>query len=99
MAHNRIEGNVTGEVWRAQEAAKELIYFKITKVQNWFRIEYTGDRMLDRANYMTDKLKAAASSGSGTEVGIDYDELKVSLQPPNTHQETFYLVKYIQIRG
>ena len=99
MAHNRFDGNVIGEVWRAQESAKEVIYFRVEKQSKWFRIEYMGYKMLERANYMADKLKAAAATGSGTEIGVDYDELKVSNQPPNTHLETFNLVKYIQIRA
>ena len=48
MAHNELEGNVIGEVWRAQEAAKELVYFRVDGQPKWFRIEYTGDVMLDR---------------------------------------------------
>ncbi len=99
MAHNRIEGNVIGEIWRAQEAAKEIIYFTVQKQTNWFRIEYTGELMLARANYMADKLKAAATGGSGIEIGVDYDELIVSNQPPNSHLGKFNLVKYIQIRA
>jgi hypothetical protein len=99
MAHNKLEGNVIGEIWRGQEAAKEIIYFKVSNQVNWFRIEYTGDLMLVRANYMAEKLKLAASAGSGIEVGVDYDALAVSAQPPNTNVETFNLVKYIQIRA
>ncbi len=98
MAHNELEGNVIGEVWRAQEAAKELIYFRVSKQAKWFRIEYTGDLMLERANYMAEKLKAAASGGSGIEVGVDYDELTVG-EPPHTPMTTFNLVRYIQIRA
>ena len=98
MAHNELEGNVIGEVWRAQEAAKELVYFRVQKQAKWFRIEYTGDLMLQRANYMADKLKAAAAAGSGIEVGVDYDALTVG-EPPHTPLTTFNLVKYIQIRA
>ncbi len=98
MTHNELEGNVIGEVWRAQETAKELIYFRVSKQTKWFRIEYTGDRMLERANYMAEKLKAAAQSGSGIEVGVDYDELTVG-EPPHTPMTTFNLVRYIQIRA
>jgi hypothetical protein len=98
MAHNELEGNVIGEVWRAQEAAKELVYFRVSTQPKWFRIEYTGDEMLERADYMAQKLKAAASSGSGIEVGVDYDELTVG-EPPHTPATTFNLVKYIQIRA
>ncbi len=98
MAHNELEGNVIGEVWRAQEAAKELVYFRVQNQPKWFRIEYTGDLMLERANYMADKLKVAAGGGSGIEVGVDYDELTVG-EPPHTPATTFNLVKYIQIRA
>ena len=97
MAHNEIEGNVIGEVWRAQETAKEITYFTIQGQKNWFRIEYTGDLMLERANYMAEHLKAAAGPGSGTEVGVDYDTLTVG-EPPNLPLRTFNLVKYIQIK-
>lgn len=98
MAHNELEGNVIGEVWRAQEAAKELVYFRVQGQPKWFRIEYGGDLMLERANYMADKLKAAAQAGGGIEVGVDFDELTVG-EPPHTPATTFNLVKYIQIRG
>ena len=98
MAHNELEGNVIGEVWRAQESVKELVYFRVQKQPRWFRIEYTGDLMLERANYMAQKLKAAAAAGSGIEVGVDYDELTVG-EPPHTPATTFNLVKYIQIRA
>ncbi len=98
MAHNELEGNVIGEVWRAQEAAKELTYFRVQGQDKWFRIEYTGEDMLERADYMAAKLKAAASSGSGIEVGVDSDELTVG-EPPHTPATTFNLVKYIQIRA
>lgn len=98
MAHNEIEGNVIGEVWRAQETAKEITYFTIKGQTNWFRIEYTGDLMLARANYMADKLKATAAAGSGVEVGVDFDTLTVG-EPPNLPLRTFNLVKYIQIKA
>lgn len=98
MAHNEIEGNVLGEVWRAQETAKEITYFTIQGQKNWFRIEYTGGLMLERANYMAAKLKAAAAAGGGIEVGVDYDTLTVG-EPPNLPLRTFNLVKYIQIRA
>lgn len=96
--HNELEGNVIGEVWRAQEAAKELVYFRVQRQPKWFRIEYTGDLMLERANYMAEKLKAAAQASGGIEVGVDYDELTVG-EPPHTPATTFNLVKYIQIRA
>ncbi len=98
MAHNEIEGNVIGEVWRAQEVGKEIAYFLVKGEANWFRIEYTGDLMLERANYMAEKLKLAAQAGSSIEVGVDYDELTVG-EPPNLPLRTFNLVKYIQIRA
>ncbi|MEP6893391.1 MAG: hypothetical protein ABI927_06380 [Gaiellaceae bacterium] len=98
MAHDELEGNVIGEVWRAQETAKELVYFRVQGQNKWFRIEYTGEQMLERADYMAEKLKAAAGSGSGIEVGVDYDELTVG-EPPHTPATTFNLVKYIQIRA
>ncbi len=98
MAHNELEGNVIGEVWRAQEAAKEIVYFLVQGQARWFRIEYTGELMLARANYVSEKLKAAAASGGGIEVGVDYDEITVG-EPPHTPLTTFNLVKYIQIRA
>ncbi len=98
MAHNEIEGNVIGEVWRAQETAKEITYFLVKGEKNWFRIEYTGELMLERANYMADKLKAAAQGGSSIEVGVDWDALTVG-EPPNLPMRHFNLVKYIQIRA
>jgi hypothetical protein len=98
MAHNEFEGNVIGEVWRAQELAKEIVYFVAEGERNWFRIEYSGAAMLERAEYMTAKLKAAAGAGTGTEVGVDYDELTVG-EPPATPATTFNLVRYIQVRG
>ena len=98
MSHNELEGNVIGEVWRAQETAKEITYFLVQGEGNWFRIEYEGPLMLERANYMADKLKAAAQGGSSIEVGVDYDSLTVG-EPPETPLRTFNLVKYIQIRA
>jgi len=98
MAHNEIEGNVIGEIWRAQETAKEITYFTIQKETNWFRIEYTGDLMLERANWMAQRLKQAAQAGTGIEVGVDYDTLTVG-EPPRLPLRTFNLVKYIQVRG
>jgi hypothetical protein len=95
--HNELEGNVIGEVWRAQETAKEIVYFLVQGQPKFFRIEYTGDLMLARANYMAEKLKAAAAGGGGIEVGVDYDELTVG-EPPHTPATTFNLVRYIQIR-
>ncbi|HET6203724.1 MAG TPA: hypothetical protein VFI25_13090 [Planctomycetota bacterium] len=98
MAHNELEGNVIGEVWRAQEVAKEIVYFRVQKQARWFRIEYTGDLMLERANFMAAKLKAAAGAGGGIEVGVDSDVLTVG-EPPHTPLTAFNLVKYIQIRA
>lgn len=98
MAHNEVQGNVIGDVWRAQEAAKEITYFLVQGESNWFRIEYTGELMLERANYLAEKLKLAAQGGSSIEVGVDYDTLTVG-EPPNLPLRTFNLVKYIQIRG
>ncbi len=98
MAHNEFQGNVIGEVWRAQETAKEIVYFRAQGQARWFRIEYTGELMLERANYMAEKLKVAAAGGAGIEVGVDYDELTVG-EPPHTPQTTFNLVKYVQIRA
>ena len=98
MSHNELEGNVIAEVWRAQEVGKEITYFLVQGEANWFRIEYTGELMLERANYMAEKLKAAAQGGSSIEVGVDYDELTVG-EPPNLPLRTFNLVKYIQIRA
>ena len=97
MAHNELEGNVIGEVWRAQETAKELVYFTVQGQAKWFRIEYTGERMLERSNFMAAKLKAAANMNGGIEVGVDYDTLTVG-EPPHTPATTFNLVKYIQIK-
>ena len=98
MAHNELEGNVIGEVWRAQETAKELVYFRVQNEDKWFRVEYTGSEMLERADFMAEKLKSAAGGGGGIEVGVDYDELTVG-EPPHTPATTFNLVKYIQIRA
>jgi hypothetical protein len=92
MAHNEFEGNVIGEVWRAQESGKEITYFLAQGEANWFRIEYSGDRMLDRANWMADRLKNAG------QVGVDYDTLTVG-EPPNLPTRTFNLVKYIQVKA
>ena len=96
--HNRIEATVTGEVWRAQEASKEIVFFQMKGQANFFRIEYTGELMLDRANFMAAELKAIAAGVIGNPVGVDYDDLVVSVQPPNTHTGNFHLVKYIQFR-
>lgn len=98
MAHNELEGNVIGEVWRAQESGKEITYFLVEGEKNWFRIEYAGDLMLERANYMAEKLKTAAGGGNAIEVGVDYDEITVG-EPPNLPLRTFNLVKYIQVRA
>lgn len=98
MAHNELEGNVIGEVWRAQETAKEIVYFRVASEDKWFRIEYTGELMLERANFMATKLKSAAQGGNQIEVGVDYDELTVG-EPPHTPFTTFNLVKYVQIRA
>jgi hypothetical protein len=98
MAHNELEGNVIGEVWRAQEERRELIYFRVSGEVKWFRIEYTGDQMLERAAFMTNMLKAAAASGDGIAVGVDFDELTVG-EPPHTPATTFNLVKYIQVKA
>ena len=56
MVHNEIQGDVIGEVWRAQEAAKEIVYFRTSGEDRWFRIEYTGALMLERAAFMAEKL-------------------------------------------
>ena len=98
MVHNEIQGDVIGEVWRAQEAAKEIVYFRTSGEDRWFRIEYTGPLMLERAAFMAEKLKSAASMTAGVEVGIDYDVLTVG-DPPHTPQTTFNLVSYIQVRA
>ncbi len=98
MAHNEIQGDVIGEIWRAQEMAKEITYFLVKGEKNWFRIEYTGELMLERANYMAEKLKTAAQGSSSIEVGVDYDTLEVG-EPPNLPLRTFNLVKYIQVRA
>ena len=98
MPYKELEGNVIGEVWRGQEAAKELIYFRIEKQAKWFRIEYAGDLMLERANYMSGRLMAAAKAGCGIEVGVEYDELSVG-DAPYSPATTFNLVSYIQIRA
>ncbi|MES9972275.1 MAG: hypothetical protein ABW092_19760 [Candidatus Thiodiazotropha sp.] len=97
MPYKELEGNVIGGVWRGQEPAKELIYFQIEGQDKWFRLEYTGDLMLERANYMSEKLKKKAESGSGIEVGLEYDELSVG-DAPHSPATTFNLVSYIQIR-
>ncbi len=98
MVHTELQGNVIGEVWRAQEAAKEIVYFKVSGQKLFFRIEYAGDLMLERANFMTGRLKEAAGGGTGIEVGVDYDELTVG-EPPHTPATTFNLVKYIQVKA
>ncbi|MEE9264364.1 MAG: hypothetical protein V3V11_07910 [Vicinamibacteria bacterium] len=96
MAHTEIAGNIIGQVWRAQEGAKEITYFIVEGEPKWFRIEYVGERMLDRANFMAEKLVKAAGSGTGVEVGVNYDELTVG-DPPGTPSTTFNLVSYIQV--
>ncbi len=98
MPYKELEGNVIGEVWRGQEPAKELIYFRIEGQDKWFRIEYAGDLMLERANYMAGRLKAAAQAGGGIEVGVEYDQLSVG-DAPYSPATTFNLVSYIQIRA
>lgn len=98
MAHNELEGNVIGEVWRAQESGKEITYFLVQGEDSWFRIEYFGDTMLERANWMAERLKAAAQGGTSVEVGVDYDTLTVG-EPPNLPIRTFNLVKYVQVRA
>ncbi len=98
MVHNDIQGDVIGEIWRGQQGDKEIVYFTVKAQKNWFRIEYTGDLMLDRANYMAEKLKQAAQEGSSVEVGVDYDVLTVQ-DDPNVPKTTFNLAKYIQIRA
>ena len=92
MAHNEYQGNQIGEIWRAQESGKEITYFMAQGEANWFRIEYSGDRMLDRANWMADRLQNAG------QVGVDYDTLTVG-EPPNLPERTFNLVKYIQVKA
>jgi hypothetical protein len=94
MAHNEIEGNVIGEVWRAQEAAAEIIFFRVASDPLWFKLEYSGDRMLDRANYMADRLKIAASGGGGVEVGVDFEDIA-----EGSPQATFHRVSFIEIRA
>ena len=98
MAHTELAGDVIGTVWRAQESAKELVYFQVQGEAKWFRVEYAGELMLERANFMADKLKVASQGGGGIEVGVDYDELTVG-EPPHTPSTTFNLVKYIQIKS
>jgi hypothetical protein len=98
VAHNELEGNAIGEVWRAQEAAKELVYFRVAGESKWFRIEYTGPAMLERADYMAEKLKAAAAEGGGAGVGMDYEPVTVG-EPPHTPASTYNLVTYIQTRA
>jgi len=48
--------------------------------------------MVERAEYMAEKLKNAGL------VGVDYDTLTVG-EPPNLPLRTFNLVKYIQIKA
>lgn len=96
MAHTEIQGNVIGQIWRAQEAAKEIVYFLVEGEENWFRIEYTGSLMLERANYMADKLRGLSKFGAGVEVGVNYDTLTVG-EPPGQPTRTFNLVYYIQV--
>jgi hypothetical protein len=98
MAHNEVEGDQIGEVWRAQERDQELVYFRVEGEQKWFRIEYTGPQLLERAHYMVEKLKAAAATGGAIEIGVDYDEVTIG-EPPHTPATTFNLVKYIQARA
>ena len=45
MAYNQFQRDIFVEIWRA----------------DWFRIEYAGDRMLERVSYITDLLKPAAA--------------------------------------
>jgi hypothetical protein len=95
MVHNEFEGDVIGKIWRAQESDKEIVYFQVKNHPNWFRIEYTGELMLDRANYMASKLKSLSSSHGQFEVGVDSDELTIN---EHSHRRTFNLVRYIQVR-
>lgn len=98
MPHNEFEGDVIGEVWRAQEADKEIVYFKVKDQANWFRIEYTGNLMLERANFMASKLKALTdvTKKEEIEVGVDFDELRIN---EYSHPRIFNLVRYIQVRA
>lgn len=98
MPYKELEGNVIGEVWRGQEPAKEIIYFRVEGQEKWFRVEYLGDLMLERANYMSERLKTAAQAGGGIEVGLEFDELSVG-DAPHSPATTFNLVSYIQIRA
>ena|SRR5215203_1190299 len=97
MVHNEFEGDVIGKVWRAQESDKEIVYFQVKDHHNWYRIEYTGELMLERANFMASKLKYLSSSHSRgeVEVGVDSDELRIN---EHSHPRTFNLVRYIQVR-
>ncbi len=89
MPYIELEGKDIGEVWRGQESDKELICFSIKN--HWLRVEYTGELMLERANYMAEKLKAAANLGNRLEVGVEYDA-------PSFECGT-YSVSYIQVRA
>ena len=71
MAHNDYQGVQRGSLWRAQQPGKEILYFLGTGEARWFRVEYTGDQMLERANYMADLL----GSTGVVRVGVDYDPL------------------------
>ena len=96
MVHNEFEGDVIGKIWRAQESDKEIVYFQVKNHHNWYRIEYTGELMLERANFMASKLKYLSSSHSRgeVEVGVDSDELTIN---EHSHIRTFNLVRYIQV--
>jgi hypothetical protein len=97
MVHNEFEGDVIGKIWRAQESDKEIVYFQVKNHHNWYRIEYTGELMLERANYMASKLKSLASRhgiGGDVEIGVDSDELTIN---EHSHTRTFNLVRYIQV--
>ena len=91
MAHNDLAGNVIGEIWRGHDAATEQVFFLVQGNPNWFRIDYTGPLMVERANYITQRLKAAAAT-PGIDVGVDYDELTVN-------GVLFHLVSFIEVRA
>ena len=79
MAETSFAGVVPGSIWRGQETGKEILYCLGQGGRDgWVKIEYSGDLMLERANYMAGLL----SADGNPQIGIEYDELAEEGRPP-----------------